>query len=117
MHTLVHTARGAVFAWGHNNLGQLGTGGDGAPGSDGTVAHTVSCGPSQVAIAGAVSSIAAGWCHSAAATSDGGVFTWGWGLYCQLGHDGSTANELTPRRVLQLDVAVAMAPSHCAGHT
>jgi alpha-tubulin suppressor-like RCC1 family protein len=33
-----------------------------------------------------VSTVACGWRHSVAATSDGRLFTWGWSKYGQLGH-------------------------------
>ena len=39
--------------------------------------------------------------HTAALTRDGGVFTFGAGMYGQLGH-GSTANDVQPRMVLEL---------------
>lgn len=39
--------------------------------------------------------------HTAALTRDGGVFTFGAGMYGQLGHS-SFANEMLPRKVLEL---------------
>lgn len=39
--------------------------------------------------------------HTAALTRDGGVFTFGAGMYGQLGH-GSLVNEMVPRMVLEL---------------
>jgi hypothetical protein len=39
--------------------------------------------------------------HTAALTRDGGVFTFGAGMYGQLGHCTS-ANEMLPRKVLEL---------------
>lgn len=39
--------------------------------------------------------------HTAALTRDGGVFTFGAGMYGQLGHC-SSANEMLPRKVLEL---------------
>jgi E3 ubiquitin-protein ligase HERC4 len=39
--------------------------------------------------------------HSAALTSDGGLFTWGAGMYGQLGH-ARNVNEILPRRVFEL---------------
>lgn len=48
-----------------------------------------------------VAYLSCGMDHTAALTRDGGVFTFGAGMYGQLGH-GSLVNEMVPRMVLEL---------------
>ncbi|KUF83743.1 E3 ubiquitin-protein ligase HERC4 [Phytophthora nicotianae] len=87
MHSLAVDSRGRVWAWGCNTYGQLGI--------DFEVKqqHT----PMLVALPAdvRVQHVAAGWAHSALISTSGEVFTFGWGLYNQLGH-GSTQNEHEP---------------------
>ncbi|KAE9331612.1 hypothetical protein PF008_g15344 [Phytophthora fragariae] len=87
MHSLALDSSGRVWAWGCNAYGQLGIG------SEGETQHL----PTRVTLRGEVrvQHVAAGWAHSALVSTTGGVFTFGWGLYNQLGH-GSTQNELEP---------------------
>ncbi|KAG3249122.1 hypothetical protein PI124_g6219 [Phytophthora idaei] len=87
MHSLAVESSGRVWAWGCNVYGQLGIG------SETEQLHT----PRLVALPADVSvqHIAAGWAHSALISMSGEVFTFGWGLYNQLGH-GSTQDELQP---------------------
>ncbi|KAJ6357667.1 hypothetical protein OIU78_005502 [Salix suchowensis] len=77
-HTVCVSADGEVYAFGGNQFGQLGTGGDQAetlprlleaPSLENIHAKTVSCGAR----------------HSAIFTEDGKVFCWGWNKYGQLG--------------------------------
>ncbi|WRX11569.1 Regulator of chromosome condensation [Theobroma cacao] len=77
-HTVCISADGDVYAFGGNQFGQLGTGGDqaetlprllDAPSLENTHAKVVSCGAR----------------HSAVITEDGKVFCWGWNKYGQLG--------------------------------
>uniref|UniRef100_A0A6N2NIX9 RCC1-like domain-containing protein n=1 Tax=Salix viminalis TaxID=40686 RepID=A0A6N2NIX9_SALVM len=77
-HTVCVSADGDVYAFGGNQFGQLGTGGDQAetlprlleaPSLENIHAKTVSCGAR----------------HSAIFTEDGKVFCWGWNKYGQLG--------------------------------
>ncbi|KAM7270892.1 hypothetical protein ACFE04_030106 [Oxalis oulophora] len=77
-HTLCVSADGDVYAFGGNQFGQLGTGGDqaetlprliDAPSLEDVNAKVVSCGAR----------------HSAIITEDGKVFCWGWNKYGQLG--------------------------------
>ncbi|XVF23958.1 hypothetical protein REPUB_Repub13aG0084600 [Reevesia pubescens] len=77
-HTVCISADGDVYAFGGNQFGQLGTGGDqaetlprllDAPSLENTHVKVVSCGAR----------------HSAVITEDGKVFCWGWNKYGQLG--------------------------------
>ncbi|GAB4827503.1 hypothetical protein Ancab_034386 [Ancistrocladus abbreviatus] len=77
-HTVCVSADGAMYAFGGNQFGQLGTGSDqaetlprllDAPGLENAHATIVSCGAR----------------HSAMVTEDGKVFCWGWNKYGQLG--------------------------------
>ncbi|KAL4138725.1 hypothetical protein PRIC2_002229 [Phytophthora ramorum] len=90
MHSLATDANGRVWAWGSNEYGQLGIS------SEVEQLHTPALVllPSDVRI----HHIAAGWAHSAMVSTTGEVFTFGWGLYNQLGH-GSTQNERQPTAV------------------
>ncbi|GAB4831843.1 hypothetical protein Ancab_005857 [Ancistrocladus abbreviatus] len=77
-HTVCISADGAIYAFGGNQFGQLGTGSDqaetlprllDAPGVENVHPKVVSCGAR----------------HSAIVTDDGRVFCWGWNKYGQLG--------------------------------
>lgn len=83
---------GAVYGWGKNFFGQLGLGD--------TVDRPQ---PTQLKSLRfqRVTYIRCGMDHTAALTRDGGVFTFGAGMYGQLGHCTS-ANEMLPRKVLEL---------------
>ncbi|MDT4939034.1 MAG: hypothetical protein QOG80_2705, partial [Pseudonocardiales bacterium] len=80
------TSSGAVYAWGLNNLGQLGTGN-----------FTNLSTPTKVNLpAGVVAaSVSAGFAHALALTSSGAVYAWGWNVTGQLGNQ-TTANSSTP---------------------
>lgn len=88
MHSLVLDADGHVWSWGNNTHGQLGIGSE----------VDVHISPVTIARHIKASAIAAGWAHSALLTATGDLFTFGWGLYHQLGH-GSTQNTYEPRSV------------------
>ncbi|KAG1707407.1 hypothetical protein DVH05_026612 [Phytophthora capsici] len=93
MHSLAIDKRGRPWAWGSNAYGQLGI--------DSKVEQL--CSPTLVALPVNVSAqyVAAGWSHSALISTSGEVFTFGWGLYNQLGH-GSTQNTFKPKAVSAL---------------
>ncbi|GAQ80170.1 RCC1 domain protein [Klebsormidium nitens] len=104
-HHSLALAGGAVWAWGAGAVGQLGQG------------SRISQAPSPLLVAGfgarpdesgstaaeppVVTEIAAGALHSALITDDGKLFTFGWGLYGQCGHD-STEDVLSPCCVADL---------------
>jgi alpha-tubulin suppressor-like RCC1 family protein len=81
---------GSVWAWGLNDVGELGNG-----------TTTNSLVPVQVNLAGVVVAISAGEAHSLALLNDGTVWGWGDNYFGELG-DGSTLNARpTPVQVLQ----------------
>jgi alpha-tubulin suppressor-like RCC1 family protein len=96
-HTLALKADGGVWAFGHNDHGQLGDGGT-------TDRKT----PVQVGGLAAASAIAAGWRHSLALQADGTVRAWGDNGYGQLG-DGTTTQRANPVAVSGLAGVTAIA--------
>jgi regulator of chromosome condensation len=95
-HTLAMTKKGAVYAFGRADSGQLGL----DEKSTGRIpvaacAFVPVCIPQKRFLGAAVASIAAGGCSSIAATSDGRVFSWGFGESGQLGN-GQSADENKP---------------------
>lgn len=91
-HSAVVSYTGALYMWGKNEFGQLGL-------SDNSrrVVPTLQRSLRDQKVA----HISLGDEHSAALTTEGGLFTFGAGMYGQLGH-GRTANELLPRKVFEL---------------
>jgi alpha-tubulin suppressor-like RCC1 family protein len=106
-HSLALDSKGAVWAWGSNNFGQLGS-------SDRTDTAT----PAQVTRLAEVKvvDIAAGGGHSLALDTDGAVWAWGWNNVHQLG-DGSTQNNATPHKVSSLKKVHVAAVVAGGGHS
>ncbi|WP_442950471.1 OmpL47-type beta-barrel domain-containing protein [Paenibacillus sp. FSL H7-0357] len=83
-YSLAVKSDGSVWAWGYNNLGQLG---------DGT--QTNRWAPIRVTGLSGIKEVSAGVTHSLAKGDDGSVWSWGSNTYGQLG-DGSLTARLTP---------------------
>jgi alpha-tubulin suppressor-like RCC1 family protein len=108
-HTCAQTVTGGLSCWGANFNGQLG---DGT-----TVGHATPVGVSGLA-AGVVG-VAAGWFHTCAITTGGGVKCWGWNQIGQLG-DGTNTDRHTPADVSGLPggvVVVTIGYSHTCAAT
>ena len=89
-HTCALPSYGSVKCWGSDNYGQLGNGGS----------NTNSYSPVNVSgLASGVSAIAAGYHHTCAALSNGGVKCWGRNTYGQLGIGRSGSSRSTPVNV------------------
>lgn len=86
-HTLALTSDGKVYAWGENSQGQLG---------NNTVSPSIAA-PVAVDMTGVLSgktvvAIAAGYQHSLALTSDGGLYAWGSNNSGELGNNSSVSS-------------------------
>ena len=91
-HTMALTSTSTVYAWGKNEFSQLGLG---------DCEDRMKPVLLQSLREQKICWLSCGEEHSAALTSDGGLFTWGAGFWGQLGH-GRLANEMLPRRVIEL---------------
>ncbi|ETV80676.1 hypothetical protein H257_06184 [Aphanomyces astaci] len=93
-------ATGRVFSWGSNAFGQC------SVTKDEAIVTGVPVPQSRF--------IAAGAHHSAVISCDGHLYTFGWGLYHQLGH-GTTNNVFTPTRVRSLEGVGQLQRNHFTG--
>ena len=105
-HSLVLTAEGALFSFGHGLFAPLG---------HGDTANQLQ--PKRVVALAKerVVGVATGFSHSLVLTAEGALFSFGYGAYGQLGH-GDTTYQLQPKRVETLAhervVGVAADSSH-----
>lgn len=86
-HTCAVTTGGGLKCWGRGDYGQLGP------------TAVVVRQPTPVDVQGlpsSVASVAAGWNHTCAVTSAGGLKCWGRDNYGQLGNDAALTNQTTP---------------------
>lgn len=89
-HSALLTKEGRLFLWGRNVYGQVG---DQTNTSKNTPVEITSS--FNLTTNEKITSISLGWGHSAAITSHGRVFTWGFNTFGQLGNN-STADESKP---------------------
>lgn len=91
-HSAILTCTNVIYLWGKNEFGQLGLNDQMnrlLPTVQKSLRHQN------------IVYINMGEEHSAAITKEGGLFTWGAGMYGQLGH-GKNTNEILPRKVFEL---------------
>lgn len=88
-HTLALTSDGKVYAWGANNKGQLGNN------STTSYPYPVAVDMTGALLGKTVVALAAGYEHSLALTSDGGIYAWGSNVAGELG-TGSPSDSLVP---------------------
>ena len=92
-HTCAVTSDGAVFCWGAGGNGELGNGLN-----SGSLTPVQVTGVGGEGFLSGVVSVASGFIHACAVTSDGAVFCWGSGRNGKLGNR-SIATQLTPASV------------------
>jgi alpha-tubulin suppressor-like RCC1 family protein len=97
-HTLAVTLNGHVYGWGMNRYGQLGRG------CVDMTCHT----PERVPVLEDVVQVACGPWHSAARTSTGDVYTFGWDQDNALGTDPIDKNTSLPEPIALLNTAVSV---------
>jgi len=87
-HTLAIRNNGTLYAWGLNDFGQLGDGGN----------TPIAFDPIQVGTDADWTVVSAGAAHSMAIKSDGSLWAWGANTYGQLG-DGTDADANVPKQI------------------
>jgi alpha-tubulin suppressor-like RCC1 family protein len=118
LHSCGITGAGAVYCWGSDSAGALGTVEDES--CDDGLGNLVPCSATPVRVSSALAfvSVSAGVAHTCAVTNGGAAYCWGRNVEGQLG-DGSTTSSAVPVAVtgdLQF-VAVSAANTHSCGVT
>jgi alpha-tubulin suppressor-like RCC1 family protein len=85
-HDLALTSTGAIYAWGLNNVGELG---------NGTTTSTATPTLVHLPVGAVATALVAGYAHSLAVTSTGSVLAWGYNAEGELGN-GTTTTSTTP---------------------
>ncbi|XP_042494545.1 ultraviolet-B receptor UVR8-like isoform X6 [Macadamia integrifolia] len=88
-HTAAVTEDGKLYGWGWGRYGNLGLGDR----NDRLIPHHVSAVNGQNMVL-----VACGWRHTIAVSSSGGLYTYGWSKYGQLGH-GDFEDHLVPHQL------------------
>ena len=96
LHTCALTATGGLKCWGYNREGQLG---DGTTTDRGIPVDVTG-------LTSGVAAVSAGWKHTCAVTTAGGLKCWGWNRGGQIG-DETTTDRTTPVDVTDLTGGVA----------
>ena len=96
LHTCALTATGGLKCWGYNREGQLG---DGTTTDRGIPVDVTG-------LTSGVAAVSAGWKHTCAMTTAGGLKCWGWNRGGQIG-DETTTDRTTPVDVTDLTGGVA----------
>ncbi len=93
-HTLALNSDGQMFAWGANDIGQLGNETSGSAGNKTNDANQTL--PVQIGATRSWAAVAAGWKHSVARASDGTLWAWGWNAHGQVGDQAGFTNHKAP---------------------
>ncbi|GAX82152.1 hypothetical protein CEUSTIGMA_g9580.t1 [Chlamydomonas eustigma] len=94
-HSLALSAQGDVFSWGQSDCGALGHGPE--------TVRKIEWMPRVIRTLSNIRSITSGYFSSGCIDQHGRAFTWGHGLYWQLGH-GEACHEFVPRRLEGINV-------------
>ncbi|MBF9224014.1 RCC1 domain-containing protein [Hymenobacter ruricola] len=108
-HSLGLRADGSLWAWGHNNFGQLG---------NATNNGTTNPNPTPTQVAGTYTQVAAGAYHSLGLRADGSLYAWGWNQFGELGiatNSGTFGPNPVPTQVAGTYTQVAAGASHSLG--
>lgn len=91
-YVIVMKEDGTIYAWGHNNYGQLGLGSN----------NTYMIFPTKMQSLSNMQQIAAGYEHAIALKKDGTVYVWGSNIYGQLSLDDNNSNKNVPYELTEL---------------
>ncbi|WP_176444885.1 RCC1 domain-containing protein [Paenibacillus herberti] len=95
-HSIALAKDGLVWSWGYNSNGQIGDGTANVYAEDGSLQSNHNKGkPIKIKGLKDIQAVEGGFNHSIALAKDGGVWTWGWNEYGQLGN-GTNKDQLTP---------------------